>query len=226
MEFCPDPSGEVFAGGVFEAWHFVETVVIDPLFDGLEGSLDIRKVEHPAEFWIDRAADVYLDLKAVPVHPSALVARRDVGKPVRRLNAELLENLQPCLLTNTEQFVRLQAQPPLGMLHAISDGEAGVANLVWSIHGLQEKVLELQMLELRWVERILRIDQLEFAPRLLHEGCAGFRADADPVNARWGLEGAVSFHGDFEVQNVERFNQGRVELKEGFSSGADNKFGA
>jgi hypothetical protein len=65
-------------------------------FDRREGGLDLHEVEHPAEMPIHRTADMHLDLKAVSMHSSVLVARRDIWQPVRSLNAELFEYLHMC----------------------------------------------------------------------------------------------------------------------------------
>jgi len=48
VEALPDPAGKVLAGGVFEAGDVVEATVIDLVFDGGEGGLEVGEIKDPA----------------------------------------------------------------------------------------------------------------------------------------------------------------------------------
>lgn len=48
FEVLPDPLGENFGGGVFQAFDVVQVVVIETVVKGLESVFDIGEVGHPA----------------------------------------------------------------------------------------------------------------------------------------------------------------------------------
>src|ERR1700749_1514100 len=94
---------------------------------------------------------------------------------------------------NSHQFVRLEADPPAWMLLAIIDHELGVAVALRPVHRLQEEVLEVEMGEAAGQGFRLRINQLQFLTRSLHQLGIGFRTDADPVDAIRGRDRPVGF---------------------------------
>ena len=55
---------------------------------------------------------------------------------------------------------------------------------------------------------------------------AGFGADAQPVNSRWGRNGAVGFHSYFKSSGMHGFDQFFIELQQGFAAGKDHVRGA
>ena len=72
------------------------------------------------------------------------------------------------------------------MLETVPHRESGVHIPVRAVHRLQEELLEPQVRELLGTGLVLRIHQLELLSAGEFEGCAGLRADADPVEAgRW-----------------------------------------
>jgi len=95
LEAGPNPEGDVFAGGVFEALDFVEEVVIELLPNGLEGCSQVGVIEKPAHPGIHLASDGDLDLEAVAMDAPALVGggkmRQEMGclelKGLAELNA-------------------------------------------------------------------------------------------------------------------------------------------
>jgi len=56
--------------------------------------------------------------------------------------------------------MRLQAQTPLRMTHAIVDRGAGVGLALWAIHGLQEEIRELGVRIALRLDAGLREDEL------------------------------------------------------------------
>ena len=57
----------------------------------------------------------------------------------------------------------------------------------------------------------------------LPKRCAGFRAHADPVNARRDSNRPIGFNGNFETNLVHRLNQRTVELQQRFSTGENDE---
>ena len=90
FEALPDPAGDVFAGGVFQAGDFVEEAVVELVFQGAEAGLDVGEIHHPAFEGIDGAFDGDFDAEGVAVEAGALVAGRDVGEGVGGFEGELL----------------------------------------------------------------------------------------------------------------------------------------
>src|SRR5664279_2822688 len=71
-------------------------------------------------------------------------------------------------LGKTEQFMRLDTQPPARMLQAVPDRERGVPLAVGAIHRLQEEVREVERLEPLRRRGLLRVDQLELVAPAQH----------------------------------------------------------
>ena len=67
FEALPDPAGEDFAGGVFEAGDVVEVVVVELVVERAEGGVEVGEVADPAEGGVDVAADVDFDAEGVAV---------------------------------------------------------------------------------------------------------------------------------------------------------------
>ena len=67
MQLLPNPAGEVFAGGIFEAGDFVQVTMIERVVKRLEGARELSEVLHPTAVGIDRAADMYFDAERVAV---------------------------------------------------------------------------------------------------------------------------------------------------------------
>lgn len=93
MEALPDPAGEDFAGGVFEAWDVVEVIVIKLFVERTEGGVEVGEVADPAGGCADVAADVDLDTEGMAVQARAFMARGNVGELVRGFEAEFFEDV-------------------------------------------------------------------------------------------------------------------------------------
>lgn len=93
LEPAPDPDRELFAGRIFQSRDIVEAAMIDFIEHRREGLLDVREVHHPTGMRLRFAGDVDFHAERMPVQPCALMARRNVGKAVCRLDLEYFENV-------------------------------------------------------------------------------------------------------------------------------------
>ena len=91
LELFPEPLGDDFAGGIFQAGNVIEVVVIQLLIERLEDLLDLGEVTDPAGVGIDLAFDVDGDAEGVAVQPSAFVPGGDVGEAMGGLENKLFE---------------------------------------------------------------------------------------------------------------------------------------
>ena len=89
LEALPDPEGEVFAGGVFEAGDFVEEAVVELVVQRPKPVLELTKVDEPAGLGVDGSADGDFDAEGVAVEAGAFVALGYVGEAVGGLEGEL-----------------------------------------------------------------------------------------------------------------------------------------
>src|SRR5436190_24250990 len=71
LEAIPDPPGEVFAGGIFKAFNFVEVVVIEALNKLLSSALDIAIINQVTHGAIDFAFDDDIEAERVAMHTAA-----------------------------------------------------------------------------------------------------------------------------------------------------------
>jgi putative addiction module component (TIGR02574 family) len=85
----PNPAGDVFGGGVFQAGDVVEETVVKLVFEGFEEGLEVGEVDEPAGAGIDGAFDGDFHAVGVAVEAAALVTRGDVGEAVGGLEGEL-----------------------------------------------------------------------------------------------------------------------------------------
>jgi len=108
----------------------------------------------------------------------------------------------------------------LRVLEAILDAKLGVALPVGAVHGLQVKVLELEVGKALGLGAGLGEYQLELMALAQYPLAAGFGAHAYPVEAGRRVAGAIGFDGHLEAELVKGFDEGFVELKERLASGA------
>ncbi|MCY1308293.1 hypothetical protein D9M71_704640 [compost metagenome] len=92
FELLPDPFGEDFAGGVFQAGDLIEVVVVELLVERLEDGLEFGEVADPAGIGIGLTLDIDGHAEGVAVQAAALVAGRHVREPVRGFEDEFLED--------------------------------------------------------------------------------------------------------------------------------------
>src|SRR5881394_453449 len=98
--------------------------------------------------------------------------------------------------SDAQQLVRLEAQAPPRVLEAVARREFGVRLELGAVHRLQEEVFELQPLELRGSNPMLRVDELQLVARALLDHGASLGAHADPVDTGRRLECAVRYRLD------------------------------
>jgi len=73
LDALPQPVREDFAGGVFEARHFVQIKVVQLRPERFERVGEPGVIHYPAELWVALSRDSYLYLEAVPVQPPAFM---------------------------------------------------------------------------------------------------------------------------------------------------------
>lgn len=117
----------------------------------------------------------------------------------------------------------LQTQPPLRMLHAITDCLLRVQEAIRPVHGLQKEVAKLKVNVFFRLHSLLRKDQFQFVSGTLHKGRACFRTDADPIQAPWSFLRAVGLYRNFKTLRMERFDQRLIELEQRLTAGADDE---
>jgi hypothetical protein len=79
--------------------------VIELLVEWLKRCLDVGEVAHPADGFVDVAADVNFDAEGVTVQPGAPVARWNIRQPMRCFKAKFLKDL------HLVQFLYLHLSP-------------------------------------------------------------------------------------------------------------------
>ncbi len=93
LEFLPDPAGDVFGGGVFEAGDFVEEAVVELFFEGAEEGFEVAEIHEPAGAGIDGAADGDFDAEGVAVEAIAFMAGGHVREGMGGFKAEFFGEL-------------------------------------------------------------------------------------------------------------------------------------
>ncbi|MNT42639.1 hypothetical protein D3C72_1790690 [compost metagenome] len=79
------------------------------------------------------------------------------------------------------------------------------------------------MNEMRWVYMVLRINQLQFLPRIYGKRVIGLGAYAQPINAFWRHERAIRLHRNEKALRVQRIDQGSIGLQGRLSTCENNK---
>src|SRR5258706_5468929 len=74
FEAPPNPAGEIFTGGIFEAVDSVQVVMIQLLNDRIGGGFDVAVVDEIALFFFDLALDDDFDSKRMAMQAAAFVA--------------------------------------------------------------------------------------------------------------------------------------------------------
>lgn len=91
LQTIPDPLREDLTRGVCEPFHVVQIAVIERVVERLPGVVNDAEIDEPPGLWVDRTSDRQLDLERMTMKSLALVACRDVGKAVRRFEAEFID---------------------------------------------------------------------------------------------------------------------------------------
>jgi hypothetical protein len=125
-EMVPDPDGEPFSGWVFQAFDFIQQVVVEPFYQRIDRASQIGKVDDPAESRIEGAA--YRDGAAerVTMDASALVPLCDVRKKVCSLESEVLDELYD--FAHSSSLIRLarRCRPTAFCPHGSPEGHSKV----------------------------------------------------------------------------------------------------
>jgi hypothetical protein len=85
----PKPGGEVFDGGIWEAFDLVEVGVIENVEEGGHGDADAGVVVNPAHVRVDFAFDDNFDFEAVAMHLAARMVGGDVGEGLGCFEGEI-----------------------------------------------------------------------------------------------------------------------------------------
>ena len=91
-EALPNEAREDLARGIFETWNFVQVPMVEGIVERFPRLLDDREVANPARIHVDVSADDDLDFVRMAVQTGALMGFGDARKPVRRFEAELLND--------------------------------------------------------------------------------------------------------------------------------------
>lgn len=93
--------------------------------------------------FIDRPSQTDLDTERVPMQTTALVPGWHMRQLVGCLERKFLIDFQGRSSWYPEVLVGLKAKTPDRMSQAVGNGSLGVHLVIRTIHGLQEKVLEI-----------------------------------------------------------------------------------
>src|SRR5581483_8350172 len=121
-------------------------------------------------------------------------------------------------LADADQLVRLEAEPPPGVAHAVGDGALGILALLRPVHRLQQEVPEAPALEVLRPRAFLREHELQLVAAAHLDLGARLGAHADPVDAGRDVDGAVRLDRDLEAPRVQRAHELRVELQRGLAA--------
>src|SRR6266404_59959 len=155
----------------------------------------------------------------------ARLAKRRSRQRVRSLEAERFRQFphRKIQLSDTQCFVRLQAEPPLRVVQAILNRARSIFDHVGPVHRLQRKAFKLKIGERLRHRGRLRINQLELMAAAYSQLRAGFRADANPVHAVGRVDCAVGFDADGKAARVQRLDQRGIDLQQRLAAGQDRK---
>ena len=154
------------------------------------------------------------------MQPRALVPVRDVGEPVGRLEGELAEDLHHAI-PRYLWVCRLSRH--CGWARQYSTASRVFFSRSGPSIGCSSRRGKSRPSNASGLGAFLRVDQLEFvaADQLQRRAC--LRADADPVQARRGVLGAVGLDRHLEPGGVQRLDRSLVELQQRFAAGAHHE---
>src|SRR3954447_8327272 len=131
----------------------------------------------------------------------------------------------PLLSWNSQKLMCLQTESPARVFETVLHRFGGVNFPLRSVHRLKKVMPEPQLFEGGWLGASLRKHQLELLTLSHHQLGAGLGTYAQPVDPNWRLDRAIGLNRHFEAVPVQRVQQGRIDLEEGFSTGTDHKPG-
>lgn len=105
---------------------------------------------------------------------------------------------------------------------AVAHGLFSMTEAIFIIERLEPKMCKIHLFKEGRGQGLLWIDKFELIAACLNELGAGLGAHAQPVDSRWGGEGAVRFNGNGKAVRFDGFDQRWVELKERLSPCEDH----
>jgi hypothetical protein len=94
LQVFPDPASQVLARWVLKTRNIVEVMMVELVFQRLEGALDIGKVAEPTHVLIDSSSKTDLNAERVTVQAAALMSRRHIWEQVSCLERKFLIDFQ------------------------------------------------------------------------------------------------------------------------------------
>ncbi len=117
----------------------------------------------------------------------------------------------------------LQAEPPAWVIKTVLERQLGIALSLRTIHGLQEKLLKIELSKELWLRTGLGKDQFQFAAMPEGKGRAGLGADTDPIDARRGKQRSICLKGNFKTFCMQSVNKRGIKLEQGFTACTHHK---
>lgn len=106
LQLRPDPARHIFAGRIVQSGDVIEIVVVELVVVRLERSFDLGEILDPAEQRIDRAGNMQLDAKRMPMQARAFVSGRHVRQPVCCLEGKRLKDVHSDSVTLSQPLAR------------------------------------------------------------------------------------------------------------------------
>ncbi len=105
------------------------------------------------------------------------------------------------------------------MREAVGDRRLRVGSGIRAIHGLKQKVTEIQALKTGRIGTWLGKYQLELVALPQHKAGASFGADAYPVQTGWSRLGAIGLDRNDEAAGMQRGNERAIDLEQRLAAG-------
>src|SRR3954451_24461637 len=115
--------------------------------------------------------------------------------------------------------MRLQRQAPFRPLHRQLDRRLDGLVAPIAVHRLDEKVIELPVLERCRIDSLLRPHKLQFVAAPLDDLGSRLRADANPVDSRRRRKRSVGLYCNSEIPAMQRIDELAIELKHRLPAG-------
>src|SRR5262249_7218520 len=115
--------------------------------------------------------------------------------------------------SDSEEFVRLDAELPLRVGNAIGDGLLSVLPQRRTIHRREREPLEVKIAELLRRYTVLGEHEFELVTSADLQLRPGLGADTHPIDARGELDRAVCLQSNLKPVRVKRIDYERVDLK-------------
>src|SRR5579871_3389320 len=112
------------------------------------------------------------------------------------------------------------------MLETVCNRRPRVGDAVGSIHRLEPKMAERQILQAIRRQPILWVDQLQFVSLLHDERRARLWADADPIEARGRANRSVGFDSNHEAALMQRRDEIIIDLQKRLAAGENDEAAA